>query len=271
MSLHGEHGSVWRRRQRRLRSWWQSVAMALSAAAHHSFDKVAAGAKYDGLRAQTTDRAREAANKAPRRQKSKAAGETVFFELFDEDTAGMRPGVLAEPRPQERVQRHTMEHIVDYVCCAPLVQTLDAPVPQTVEQLPDVLRFFDRLTTVPEQAVEVPKIFAEDVPMRAVLRDTQLAEQLVEVPTTVSYAALLLWHANHGSRQRTVEQNVDIPAVGGSGTGGGPSGFLPGQSYSVTAEQIVDNPVRPGGAGDLQSFSPWTGFNSVFGADRRIS
>ena len=28
--------------------------MALSAAAHHSYDKVAAGAKYDGLRAQKT-------------------------------------------------------------------------------------------------------------------------------------------------------------------------------------------------------------------------
>ena len=55
--------------------------------------------------------------------------------------------------------------------------------------------------------------------------------------------------------QRTVEQNVDIPAVGGSGTGGGLSGFLPGQNYSMTAEQIVDNPVpRPGGAGDLQGF-----------------
>ena len=52
-----------------------------------------------------------------------------------------------------------------------------------------------------------------------------------------------------------MEQNVDIPAIGGSGTGGGPSGFLPGQSYSVIAEQIVDNPVRPGGPGDLQGFS----------------
>ena len=123
MLLHGEHGAAWRRRQRRLRSWWrheqQSVARALSAAAHHSYDKVAAGAKYDGLRAQTTDRAGEAAHRAPRRQRTRAAGEVVIFELFDEDTAGMRPGVLAEPRPQERVQRHTMEHIVDYVCCAP--------------------------------------------------------------------------------------------------------------------------------------------------------
>ena len=157
--------------------------MALSAAAHHSNDKVAAGAKYDGLRAQTTDRAGEAAHRAPRRQRTRAAGEAVIFELFDEDTAGLRPGVLAEPRPQEWVQRHTMEHIVDFVCCSPMVQILDALVPQTLEQLPDVLQFFDRLATVPEQVIEVPKTLPEDVPRRAVLRDPQLAEQLVEVPT----------------------------------------------------------------------------------------
>ena len=123
MSLHGDHGSAWRRRQRRLGSWWrheqQSVATALSAAAHHSFDKVAPGEKYYGPQAQKTDRAREAAHQAPQRQRTRAAGEAVFFELFDEDTARLRPGVLAEPRPQERVQRHTMEHIVDFVCCAP--------------------------------------------------------------------------------------------------------------------------------------------------------
>ena len=124
--------------------------MALSAAAHHSFDKVAAGEKYYSPRAQKTDRAGEAAHKASRRQRSKAAREAVFFELFDEDTAGLRPGVLAEPRPQERVQRHTMEHIVDFVCCAPMVQILDAPVPQTVEQLPDVLHLFGTLTTDPD-------------------------------------------------------------------------------------------------------------------------
>ena len=161
----------------------------------------------------------------------------------------MRPGVLAEPGPQERVQRHTMEHIADLVCCAPLVQTLDAPVPPTVEQLQDVLQFFDRLSTVPEPVIEVPKIITEDVLMRAVLRATQLAEQVVEVPTKISFPMIALLHAL--LEQRTVEQNVDIPAVGGSGSGGGLSGFLPGQ----TAEQIVDNPVpRPGGAGDLRGF-----------------
>ena len=184
--LHGEHGAAWRQRQRRLRSWWrheqQSVALALSAAAHHSYDKVAAGAKYDGLRAQTTDRAGEAAHRAPRRQRTRAAGEVVIFE-----------------------------HIVDFVCCAPMVQILDAPVPQTVKLLPDVLRFLDRLMTVPEQVIEVPKILPEDAPMRVVLRDPQLAEQLVEVPTIVSYSWL----------QLRLEQNVDIPVPGRGGRSSG--------------------------------------------------
>ena len=257
MLLHGEHGAAWRRRQRRLRSWLrheqQNVAMALSAAAHHSYDKVAAGVTHYGPRAQTTDRAREAAHQAPRRHRTRTAGDAVFFELFDEDTAGVRPGVLAEPRTQERVLRHTIGHIVDFVCCTPMVQILDAPVPQTVEQLPDVLWFFDRLTTVPEQVIEVPKIINEDVPMRAVLRATQLAEQLVEVPTIISCPMIAFLHALLA--QRTVEQNVDIPAVGGGGTGGGLPGFLPGQYYFLTAEQIVDNPVPSRGFDEgLQGF-----------------
>ena len=36
-------------------------------------------------------------------------------------------------------------------------------------------------SSVPEPVIEVPKIYTEDVPMGAVLRATQLAEQLVEV------------------------------------------------------------------------------------------
>ena len=94
-----------------------------------------------------------------------AAG-TEYFSLDVEDVpaAGLRPGVLAEPRPQERVQRDTVEHIVDLVRVAPMVQILDAPVPQIVEQLPDILRFFDTLIPDPEQVTEVPKILPEDVP-----------------------------------------------------------------------------------------------------------
>ena len=57
---------------------------------------------------------------------------------------------------------------------APMVQILDAPVPQTGEQLPDTLSFFGALLPDPEQAIEVPKILLDDVPMRTVVRDTQL-------------------------------------------------------------------------------------------------
>ena len=187
-----------------------------------------------------------AANKALRRLKSKAAGDAVFFELFDEDTAGVRPEVLAEPLPQERVQRHVVEHITD-----PMVQILDAPVPQTVEQ-PDVLQFFDTLTTDSEQVMEVPKIFPEDVLMRAVLRDPQLVEQLVEVPTIVSYSWL----------QLRTGQNVDIPVPGRGGRIAGLQGFPPEQSSAAPrfsqeriseriVEQIVDIP-----GGFLQGFRP---------------
>ena len=78
------------------------------------------------------------------------------------------------------------------------VQFLDAPVTQMVEQLPDVMRFFDFLLPVPEQVIEVPKILLDDVPMRTVVRDTQLVEKLVEVPTIVSWSML----------QQIMEQNV---------------------------------------------------------------
>ena len=154
--------------------------------------------------------------------------------------------------PQERVLRRTVQQIVDV---APL-PTLDDLVPQMVEQSLEVLRFF--LTRWPvgaeqvwnceaRQVIDVPKISQDWTQQRLVdtLRQPQTADQLVEVPTIISFSSL----------QRTVEQNDGIPVVGGSGAGGGLSGFLPGQSYSFTAEQIVDNPVpRPGGAGGLQGF-----------------
>ena len=169
----------------------------------------------------------------------------MFFELFDEDTAGWRPAPLPEVAgPQAQVLQRTVKPIVDAV---PLVPLLDDPVPQTVVQLPDVLlRFFRALSPDPEQVIEVPMIVPEDVSLRTAVREPQLVEQLLEVPTVVSWSML----------QQIMEQNVDIPAVGGSGTGGGLSGFLPGQ-YSLTAEQIVDNPVpRRGFGGGLHGLHP---------------
>ena len=170
-----------------------------------------------------------------------------FFLDDDEPPAvkgSLRDRMPSLSGPQERTQWRTVQQIVDPV---PLLPTLDDPAPQMVEQLPDILHFLRALSPDPEQAIEVPKILPVDVPLRTSVREPQLVEQLVEVPTIVSFSSL----------QRIAEQNVDIPVVGGSGTGGGLSGFLPGQNYSMTAEQIVDNAVpRRSFSGDLQGFPP---------------
>ena len=133
---------------------------------------------------------------------------TEYFPMTDDEggevSAGVRPAPLEEGRPQGKLQRHAG---IGYE----LVQALDAPVLQMVEQLPDVHHFFATcLPVVAEQVIDVPKIILENIPSRRMCRDTQLAEQLVAVPTTVSYSLL----------QRNLEHNVDIPVPGGGGRRG---------------------------------------------------
>ena len=138
-----------------------------------------------------------------------------------------------------------------------IAQNLEVPVPQMGEQLPDVLQFFASfLPRVAEQVIEVPKIFLDRTPQRLGdhLRQPQMVEQLVHVPTVVSYSSL---------QQLTAEQIVDIPVPGrdGGGARGGLQGFPPGQnSAALHVEQPVDIPVPQGrggvGArGGLQGFA----------------
>ena len=177
----GGTGSARRGRERRLpsilRHGRMSVAMALAESTHH------------GAQRQKTARARGEARVA------------LHGRVVDAPPSqGSWPPCLGELRvPRDQDQLRTMEQIAAY---APVVQILDIPVPQMVVQLADAMRFFDTLLLVPEQDIEVPKILLGDVPMRTVLRDTKLAEQLVEVPTTVPYSSL----------QRTLEQHFDIPS-----------------------------------------------------------
>ena len=230
-------GAAWRRRQRRLCSMLrherQTVRMELAAALHHSWG---GGLEtHEGLRA----------------QKTASAGPAEYFELSSDDgrpAGGERPAALLEPRPQERDRRHTG---VGYE----IAQDLEVPVPQMGEQLPDVLQLFASvLPVVPEQVIEVPKIFLDTTPLRLGdhLRQPQMVEQLVHVPTVVSYSSL---------QQLTAEQIVDIPVPGGDGGGerGGLHGSLPRQnSAALHVEQTFDIPV-PGRAvegerGGLQGF-----------------
>ena len=131
------------------------------------------------------------------------------------------------PGRQGKLQRHDG---IGYE----LVLSLDAPVLQMVEQLPNVVQFFAaQLPVVAEPVIDVPKILPHDVPARRLCCDTQLAEQLVEVPTIVSYSSL----------QRTVEHHVDIPVPGGEGRNVGLQGSLPEQSSTAplsSAERLSD-------------------------------
>ena len=201
------------------------MAAVLATVTHHSHSKV--GTANAALRGQKT-------------VTSTILGPAEYYELSSDDgrpSGGERPEALLEPWPQGKIERH------DGIAYE-LVQALDAPVLQTVEQLPNVVQFFAApLPVVAEPVIEVPKILPHDVPTRRLRRDTQLAEQLVEVPTIVSYSSL----------QRTVEHHVDIPVPGRAGRASGLQGFLPGQSSTALlssqkriseqiVEQIVDFP-----------------------------
>ena len=186
---------------------------------------------------------------------------------------GCRPAPLTDVAGwQERVQRHTAEHIVDVLPC---VQILDVPVPQAGEQLVDIIRLVDTQTPV-EHVIEVPKISSPSRCSRSMLSAPQTAEQLVEVPTVMSFSSLQQStaeqiidipvprlrgvHPGPGSLLRSVKQIVDIPVPHGRGRVGGRSlqGLRPEQSSTAFAEQNVDSPVprRGGSRGGLQGFSP---------------
>ena len=84
--------------------------------------------------------------------------------MSDREPAGPRgpghPAWVCRGEPQDRDQPRTVEQSVVF---APLVQILDAPVAQTVEQLPNLTQFFVTISPDPEHVFEVPKILPEDV------------------------------------------------------------------------------------------------------------
>ena len=257
MDVERATGAAQRRRGRRLRAALrherQSIAMALAESQHHT------------SRGQKKARAGEEGHRneyeAPRRQKPPPP--PAFFRLFDEEDAerGLRPACLAEPRgPQERVQLRTVEHIADVV---PMVQILDAPVPQVgdqgVDQLVVAFRHLDLL--IPEQVIEVPKISSSRRDCRRRRVPVVQAEQLVEVPGFVSLAHALL-------RQIA---DIQFPQVGW-GDCGGVQGPLPVPVPAVIVERIVDTPVPHGRGregGGLHGFLPVPNSTAFCGADHR--
>ena len=161
-----------------------------------------------------------------------------------------RPTPLVEVRPQPGVLRQTVAHFVDL---SPFVQILDDPVPQMgEEQVLDFLQKIDALALV-EQVIAVPKISLDQIPQRCPRRRPRRAEQLVEVPTIISYSSL---------QQRIAEQIIDIPfpqGRGGRDVRGGLQGFSQRQSSTAcSGTDHVDTPVPQsrGGGGGLLGFRP---------------
>ena len=236
-----------RRRQRRLRQWLRherlSVAMALAEYNHHS-----------ALRRPTMARARgeesELYNGTGQTTPLSRAASTQYFSLGDdEDVLAARPLALDEQRPRVRVLRRTVEQIGDVV---PLVPALADSVPQVVDQLVAVLARFD--TPIADLVIEVPKVSCPPRCARIVQCTPQTVEQLVEVPTILSFISL---------QQQTAEQIVDIPVPGRGGGGGrrGLQSLLPGQNTTAQSAQIVDIPVPRG-----QDFFPRQGSTAFFAA-----
>ena len=180
---------------------------------------------------------------APRGQKTASGREAESFDVFDEELGGGRPPPLPDVAGAQARVRRAVEKTEDFM---PMVQIFDAPVPQVVDQLMDVLTRFD--IPVPEQVIEVPKISCPSRPLRAVLWKPQTAEQLVDVPTVVSFSSL---------QQQTAEQLVVIP-VSRRGGGGRLPGFHPGQvTVQRFAEQNIDTSVLGRGvSGGLQGPHP---------------
>ena len=226
-----------------------TVRMELAAALHHSAFRGAGPETYDALRSQKTVNSREG---------------TEFYAMFEDSdvVGGGRPPSLVDVRRQERVQQRTVKQIVDPVPWVPLLHDV---VPQMVEQLVDFLAPLD--FRVPEEVIEVPKIVCPRRAARTILDVPQMAEQLVEVPTIMSFISL---------QQQTVEQIVDIPVPHRRRRGqGGLQGLRPEQSSTTlfsaeriserTVEHHVDIPVpgREGRASGLQGFLPGQGSTAL--------
>ena len=176
--------AVRRRRERRLRSMLRhermTVAMALAEVTHHSAPRRPTMARARGEESEMN-------NAFGQKTPPPRAASTMYCRMDDDgDVLAAWPTPPAEVRPLPGVQRHTAAHIEDIVPC---VQILDVPVPQLEDRVVDLLREIDAPALV-EQVIAVPKISLDRVPQRSVCRRSRRAEQLVEVPTIVSYFSL---------------------------------------------------------------------------------
>ena len=133
----GGTGSARRRRERRLRSHLRHERMAVAMALAESTHHSAQRHKMARARREARD--------------------------------ALHGRVPEAPLSQGRVLRHFVGHLP--------VPALGVPVPQMMDQLPDIEKFFSALSPDPEQVIEVPKILPFDVPLtlQLVMKNAQMS------------------------------------------------------------------------------------------------
>ena len=97
-----------------------------------------------------------------------------------------------------------MQQIVDI---APL-PALDDPAPLMGEQLVEVYKFLDFM--VPEQVIEVPKIFVDDILPRRLCREPKMVDQFVTVPTNPDSVLCVL---TRSPAPPVEDQLVEVPPI----------------------------------------------------------
>ena len=175
-----------------------------------------------------------------------------YFAMDTGEDVGEAP--LLEVLPQEQVQRHTKDQIVDPVPEVPLLHVF---VPQMVEQLVYILTPLD--FPVPEQVIEVPKIVCPHRAARTVLGAPQTVEQLVEAPAIVSLIEVI---------RQPVEQPVDIPVRAWGGTVWTSSRFSPWPEFLVCGADRRHFSSSSWFLWRLARFSPRREYSSELGSDR---
>ena len=141
----------------------------------------------------------------------------------DEFTAyvARRPLPLVEVQPSVRAQRHIVEDLGEF---APMVQILDAPVPQMMDHVAEALRLLDR--PIAEQVIAVPTVSCSSCPLRSRVPEPQSADQLVEVPTVLTPTRIAL---------QIAERIGDTPVPRGR-----VHGSLPGQSSAMSLPESIE-------------------------------
>ena len=230
-----------RRRQRRLRAYLRhermSVAMALAESTHHTSrgQKNARAGVWGHVQDYT------AKNRKPPIPQP---------ELFSaEEPGGSRPAPLSEVAGwQEKVERHFVEHLAEF---APMVQILDALVPQMEDQddVTDAVRRMD--LSIGEQVIEVPKFIVDVISLRSSVREPQIVEQVdgsADRLVSVAHCRADRWHSSFAGWWWAAS-----------------SRFTPWTEFNSGCEQNVSPVPRRGGPrAGLQGFPPVQGSAATF-------